>query len=65
MIKTKKNTTQSHWLKAFIEFNTKKRIKAEKMEKKIEKRCKNAIYSKTMENLRKRIDVRLVHNKQD
>ena len=62
MIKTKKNTTQSHWLKTFIEFNTQKRIKTEKMEKKIEKRCKNVIYSKTMESLRKRIDVRLVHN---
>ena len=65
MIKTKKNTTQSHWLKTFIEFNTQKRIKTEKMEKKIEKRCKNVTYSKTMESLRKRIDVRLVHNKQD
>ena len=30
MIKTKKNTTQSHWLKTFIEFNTQKKNKNRK-----------------------------------
>ena len=30
---------QPQWLKAYIEFNTQKGIEAERMEKKIEKRC--------------------------
>ena len=59
---------QSQWLKPYIEFNTPKRIEAEK-EKKEDKDVKalyklmnNAIYGKTMENVRNRINVKLVNN---
>ena len=57
---------QSQWLKPYIEFNTQKRIEAEKNNDKDGKvLCKlmnNAIYGKTMENLKNRIDVKLVNN---
>ena len=33
--------SQSQWLKPCVEFNTQKRIEADKMEIKMEKRCKN------------------------
>ena len=32
---------QSQWLKQYVEFNTQKRIEAEKIEKKMEKHCTN------------------------
>ena len=32
--------SQSQWLKPYVEFNTQKRIEADKMEIKMEKRCK-------------------------
>ena len=55
---------QSQWLKPYIEFNTKKRIEAEKNGDKDEKAlCKvmnNAIYGKAMEKLRNRINVKLI-----
>ena len=58
---------QSQWLKQYVEFNTQKRIEAEKNGDKYGKAlCKlmnNAVYGKTMENLIKRIDVKLVSNK--
>ena len=48
-------------------FNTQKRIEAEKngdkVGKTLYKLIKNSVYGKTMENLRHRIDVRLVSNK--
>ena len=73
-IKTKKGTLfiriqyQSQWLKPYIEFNTKKRIEAEKNNdkdgKELYKLTNNAVYKKkTMENLGNRIDVKLVNNK--
>ena len=42
-IKTKKihRVLEFQWLKPYIEFNRKKRIEAEKMETKMEKRCTN------------------------
>ena len=45
-IKTKKihrvlEFNQSKWLEPYTEFNTHKRIEAEKMETKMEKRCTN------------------------
>ena len=56
-------------LKSYIEFNTQKRIEAEKIETKMEralyKFMNNAAYGKTMENLRNRIDVKLVNNEKD
>ena len=58
---------QSQLLKSYIEFNTQKRIKAEKNGGKGGKAlCRltnNAVYGKTRENLRNRIDVKLVNNK--
>ena len=58
---------QSQWWKPYIEFNTQKRIKAGKHRHKdgkaLDQLMKNAIYGKTLENLRNRIDVRLLNNK--
>ena len=50
---------QPQWLKSYIEFNLQERIKAEK------KRHRKAIYRKAMENLRNKINVRLVNNEKD
>ena len=58
---------QSQWPKQYIEFNTQKRIEAEKNGdqdgKALYKLMNNAVYGKTMGNLRNRIDVKLVSNK--
>ena len=58
---------QSQWLKQYVEFNTHKKIEAEKngdkYGKALYKLMNNAIYGKTMENLINRIDVKLVDNK--
>ena len=60
---------QSQWLKFYLEFNTQKRIEAEKNSDKdakgLYKLMNNAAYGKTMETLRNRIDVKLVSNKKD
>ena len=50
---------QSQWLKLYVEFNTEKRIEAEKNGDKDGKvrLMNNAAYGKTMEILRNRIDV--------
>ena len=54
----------SDWTKKHIDFNTKKRINAANdFEKDFFKLMINSVYGKTMENLRKRINVRLVNNK--
>ena len=57
---------QSQWLKQYGEFNTQK-IEAEKNDDKNGKAlCKSmnhAVYGKTMEKLRNKIDVKLVSNK--
>ena len=60
-----KSPSPRHWLKPYIEFNTKKkRIEAEKKNNKdakaLYKLMNNAIYRKSMENLRNRSDVKLV-----
>ena len=53
-------------MKIYINFNTEKRIKAtNKFEKYFFKLMINSVYGKTMENLQKRINVRLVNNKKD
>ena len=53
-------------LKLYIEFNTQKRIKAEENDEKVlYNLINNAIYGKAMENLRNRIDVKLVNNEKD
>ena len=57
---------QSDWVKKYIDFNTKKRMYATNdFEKDFFKLMINFVYGKTMENLRKRINVRFVNNKKD
>ena len=57
---------QSDWMKKYIDFNTEKRKNAaNNFEKDIFKLMINSVYGKTMENLRKRINVRIVTNKKD
>ena len=57
---------QSAWMKNYIDFNTKKTINAANdFEKDFFELMINSIYGKTMENLRKRINVRLVNNEKD
>ena len=55
---------QCDWMKKYIDFNTEKTTNAaNSFEKSFFKLMINFIYSKTKENVRKRIGVRLVNNK--
>ena len=60
---------QSQWLKQYNEFNTQKRIKAEKHGDKdgkaLYKLMSNAIYGRIMKNLRNIVDVKFSSNKKD
>ena len=57
---------QSNWMKKYIDFNTEKRKNAANdFEKDFFKLMINSVYRNTMENLRKRINVRLVNNEKD
>ena len=56
----------SDWMKIYIDFNTKRRINAaNSFEKGFFKLMINSLFGKTMENLRKRINVRVVSNEND
>ena len=60
------NFKQSDWMKKYIDFNTEKRVNAANdFEKDFFKLMINSVYRKTMENLRKRINLRLVNNEKD
>ena len=57
---------QSDWMKKYIDFNTEKRMNAANdFEKDFFKLMINSVHGKTMENLRKRINVRLENNEKD
>ena len=54
---------QSNWLKEYVEFNTKKRQEStDEFNKKFLKLVINCVYGKSMENIRKRINVRLIND---
>ena len=57
---------QSDWIKKYIDFNTEKiRNAANSFDKDFFKLMINSVCGKTMENVRKRISVRLVSNEED
>ena len=57
---------QSDWMKKYIDFNTEKRMNAANdFEKDLFKLMINSVCGKAMENLRKRINVRLINNAED
>ena len=57
---------QPDWMKKYIDFNARKRINpANDFEKDVFKLMIKSVYGKAMENLRKRIIVRLVNNAED
>ena len=58
--------TQSEWMKKYIDFNTEKRMNAANdFEEDFFKLMINSVYGETMENLQKRINVRLVNKAKD
>ena len=57
---------QSDWMKPYIGFNTDKRtISNKESDKNFFKLMNNLVYDKFVENLRKRIKIRVVNNSQD
>ena len=57
---------QSAWMKPYIDFNTERRKEAtNEADKNLFKLLNNAVYGKTMENMRKRIKIRITTNEKD
>ena len=57
---------QSDWMKKYIDFNTVKRRNASNsFEKDFFRLMINSVYGKTIQNLRKKIKVRIVNNEKD
>ena len=55
---------QSNWLMVFTDFNTKKRQESpDEFNKGLYKLLNNCIYGKSIDNIRKRINVKLVNDK--
>ena len=57
---------RSQWLKSYVKFNAQEKNRSKKMATKMEvlkKLIGNVMYGKTIENLRNKIDVRLVSNR--
>ena len=56
---------QKDWMKPYIDFNTERKEATDEADKNHFKLLNNAVYVKTMENLRKRIKLRVVKNTED
>ena len=57
---------QSAWMKPYIDFNSQKRKEAtNEADKNLFKLLNNAVYGKTMENIRKRIKIGITTNEKD
>ena len=57
---------QSAWLKPYIDFNTQKRMEStNEADKNLFKLFNNYVYGKTMENMRKRMKIRIIKTSKD